>query len=140
MDKLDKLWQMQEQLDEYIAEKRGLVYPQHLEDNFVDEDGELSNLKEDALGNWLIQMCLCIFSETNELLNETPWKHWKDYPNPVAREKAKQEVIDILFFTISSAQKLEMTPDELFSEFFKKYEENVARQQGKVKGREDYGR
>lgn len=131
MDKLDKIYDMQESLDDYISQRYGLVYPQFLE----EEDDDY----EENLDMWLQQMCLCLYSEVNELQNETHWKHWKVYPEPINKEKAKQEAIDILFFTISVCQKLGMTADDIYEEFESKFRENTARQNGTVKGREEYG-
>lgn len=135
-DKLDDIWQWQAQLDNYIAEKYGLVYPQHL---VSDGSPESEAYIQEEMSNWIVQMCLCLYSEVAELQNETAWKHWKP-PTPMDREKTKMEMIDILFFTISALQKLNVTSEEAHAAFKEKFDENVARQQGKSKEGKNYGK
>lgn len=137
MDKLDDILEMQDKLDEYIAEKYGLVYPQHI---ISDGSPEAEQYLDEETSNWLVQMCLCLHSEVNELQNETHWKHWKVYDKPLDHKKIQMELTDILFFTLSSMLKVGMTAEDIHSAFKEKYEENVARQQGKSKEGKNYGR
>lgn len=136
-DMLIEIFKMQNELDEFIAEKHGLVYPQHI---MTDGSPEQEEHKEDEVNNWLVQLVLCIHSETNELQNELQWKHWKVYNQHLDREKILMELVDISFFTMSALLKLEVTPEEFHAAYKAKYDENVARQNNKSKEGKNYGR
>lgn len=130
---LAEIWEMQNTIDEIVAQKYELLYPQH-----VDDCEENDEVREDLLNNWIIQMVNCIHSEAEELKNEANWKHWKP-PKPIDREKAKGETIDLAFFVFSMALKLEMSPEEFLERYKNKLEENINRQHGKSKEGKNYG-
>ena len=82
-------------------------------------------------------MVLSLFSETNELLNELNWKHWKN-PKGLDYEAIKYEAIDILHFLVTVFIILGMNEKDVEDYYMNKNKENHERQNGNIKGREDY--
>jgi len=106
MDKLDDIFQMQQDLEKYVTSSR---YPKKLE------------AKISALS-------VAIIHEAVELQRLTNWKWWKrsqDF-NIVL---AKEEVVDILHFVIQASLELGMSPTELVKEYSKKHNINKKRQE-----------
>lgn len=108
MDKLDKIFEMQKNLDEYIKEKRHL--------NFSKEE-------------WLTKKSLALIDEIGELLNELNYKWWKN-PKELSEENIKEEIIDIVHFTLSLCLDAGIDSNELFEIYNKKNQENINRQNG----------
>jgi len=115
-DKLSEIFFEQNELNSRIVRERGLDYT-------VDE--------------WMRQWALAVFSETNEILDEINWKHWKN-DSGIDMEALKGEVVDLLHFVISMSLTCGMNADELHYRYMVKNKENHDRQEGKVSGREDY--
>jgi len=86
---------------------------------------------------WLKQNVLAIFSETNELLDEINWKHWKA-EKELNIENIKYETIDLLHFLLTIFVVLDMDEVDIRNYYLNKNKENHARQDGVVEGREDY--
>lgn len=106
MDKLDDIFQMQQDLEKYVTSSR---YPKKLE-------AKISSLS------------VAIIHEAVELQRLTNWKWWKrsqDF-NIVL---AKEEVVDILHFVIQASLELGMSPTELVKEYSKKHNINKKRQE-----------
>jgi dimeric dUTPase (all-alpha-NTP-PPase superfamily) len=110
MDKLDTIFEMQASLNEEITTLR------HLEHWTADD--------------WQQHLTLAMLSELAEALDETDFKWWK---NPKKRDPAdlKGEIVDMLHFLISMAQRAGMDADELFGLYLSKNKENFDRQRGK---------
>ena len=115
-DKLERIFELQKDLNDRIIKERDI-------DLCFDE--------------WIRQWCLAIFSETNEILDEINWKHWKNYRH-IDNEAVKEEIADVLHFVVSLALTCGMTADDLFERYTSKNGENHERQDGTVEGREDY--
>lgn len=109
MDKLDKIFQMQAALNNYIIRERGL------ESITPDE--------------WIQKHMIAMISEMGELLQEMNFKWWKN-PKTVDPAALKEEMVDILHFFISMCLASGMTAEEMFSIYMAKNEENYLRQQG----------
>jgi dimeric dUTPase (all-alpha-NTP-PPase superfamily) len=84
---------------------------------------------------YIKEMTIHINQEMNEMLYELPFfKPWKDYSNMTENEidegfnKTRKEFIDFIHFTLNVAIALEMTADEIFSEYYMKNIENYRRQ------------
>ena len=106
MDKLDDIFQMQQDLEKYVTSSR---YPKKLE------------AKISALS-------VAIIHEAVELQRLTNWKWWKrsqDFNILLAKE----EVVDILHFVIQASLELGMSPTELVEEYSKKHKINKKRQE-----------
>lgn len=110
MDKLDTIFEMQASLNNEITSLR------HLEHWTADD--------------WQQHLTLALLSELAEALDETNFKWWK---NPKQRDPAelKGEIVDMLHFLISMAQRAGMDADELFDRYMDKNKENFDRQHGK---------
>ncbi|MDR4511890.1 MAG: dUTPase [Nitrososphaeraceae archaeon] len=106
MDKLDDIFQMQQDLEKYVTSSR---YPKKLE-------AKISSLS------------VAIIHEAVELQRLTNWKWWKrsqDFNILLAKE----EVVDILHFVIQASLELGMSPTELVEEYSKKHKINKKRQE-----------
>lgn len=114
MDRLEKIFALQKQLNDDIIEIR------HLEGI---SDAE-----------WMQKYLLAMLSEMAELLEEINYKWWKN-PKPVDGRAVKEELVDILHFFVSLCLKSGMSAEEMYSLYLEKNEENILRQQGK--GRKD---
>lgn len=109
MDKLEKIFQMQDALDSKIVNERNL--------NNID------------MNEWVQKEILAIMSELNEILGEINWKWWKN-PKEINKDNLKEEIIDILHFFISLCLKVGMNAEEVFEIYMNKNKENVDRQNG----------
>lgn len=109
MDKLDRIFEMQEKLNEDIIEKRNLH-------DIPDE-------------KWIQMQTLAMLSEMAELIDEVNFKWWKN-PKPVNSDNVKDELVDILHFFVSMCLRAHMSPEELFERYLSKNKENFNRQMG----------
>jgi dimeric dUTPase (all-alpha-NTP-PPase superfamily) len=81
------------------------------------------------------EMSIHVNQEMNELLYELPFfKPWKKYDGMTEKEtteaynKAKKEFIDFIHFALNVAILLDMSADEIFTEYYNKNQENYERQ------------
>lgn len=81
------------------------------------------------------EMSIHVGQELNEMLYELPFfKPWKDYSSMSQAEileavsKSKKEFIDLMHFVLNLAIGLDMTADEIFTEYYMKNKENYERQ------------
>ncbi|MBQ2433611.1 MAG: dUTPase, partial [Clostridia bacterium] len=93
MDKLDKIFEMQENLNADIIEKRSL--------HGIPDD------------KWIQMQTLAMLSEMAELIDEVNFKWWKN-PKPINEDNVKDELVDILHFFVSMCLRAHMSPEELF--------------------------
>ncbi len=105
MDRLDEIFSMQKGLSEMMNLDR---YPK-------DSEGRVSALST------------AIIHEAVELQRTTNWKWWKK-PTPFNKDEAKEELIDIWHFVVQASLELNLTPDDIVSEYRKKNEINRIRQ------------
>lgn len=70
---------------------------------------------------------LALFSELNEVLNETPWKPWKK-KEKLNIEQYKEELIDVLHFFINLCLLADISAQELYDKFLHKNTINRLRQ------------
>ena len=109
MDKLEQIFGMQFELDEYMRVKRGL----------------------DKLGKeeWIRKKTLAMISELAELIDEVNFKWWKA-PKVDNEAAIKGELVDILHFFVSMCLDAGLNAEELFELYKAKNVENVKRQKG----------
>lgn len=74
--------------------------------------------------------CRAIVHECCEMQNELAWKWWKD--TKPDKEKAKEELVDILHFVISAAIDLGMDAECLFGRYLVKNQVNHIRQEDRA--------
>lgn len=112
-DKLNKIFDLQAQLDGDIVERRGL--------DALSRENECE---------WMQRKTLAMLSELAELLDEVNFKWWKN-PKPVDDDRVKSELVDILHFFVSMCLTAGMDADELYRRYLDKNRENFDRQYGR---------
>jgi len=112
MDKLEQMFDLQSQLDENIV--------------------KIKNLKDIPFEEWMQKDCIAMISELSELMDEVNFKWWKN-PKPLDMSRIHEELVDILHFFISMCIKANLSPEELFTGYVNKNQENFDRQSGKSK-------
>lgn len=110
MDKLDKIFEMQQELDTHIFE-------QH-RDNLPDGTSE-----------WVMKYTIAMESEIDEIRKEVNWKWWKK-PKQIVMAKLHEEIIDLWHFLIALSIRVGLTPDKIMEVYEKKRQENFDRQNG----------
>ena len=108
MDKLEKIFELQKQLDERI-----------------ERDHDIHFTRDE----WIQKDMLAIISELSEALMETNFKWWK-VPREVDDDKLQEELIDVLHFFISLCIRCGLTADSMFEIYTDKNKENIKRQDG----------
>lgn len=111
-DKLDRIFELQKQLDERIL------------DNIEHGEGYTLGLHEERVSG----LCTAIIHESVELQRLTNWKWWKK-DTEFDTKAAKEECIDIWHFLISLSIKLGMTPADILNEYERKNKINHKRQE-----------
>ena len=108
MDKLEKLFEMQSQLNDYIIQKHNVKFTQ---------------------SEWIQKETLAMLSELAEVLDEVNFKWWK-VEKPINNDALREEIVDVLHFFISMCIFSGMDANELFDRYLKKNKENFDRQDG----------
>lgn len=109
MDKLDRLFSMQEDLNSRIGVK-------------------LKGLSEEEQGRWVLNYTRAMQQELAELVDSVPWKWWAKYQT-FDKQNARVEVVDLFHFLISLAQTLGMSAEDVFEAYSKKNKVNHDRQE-----------
>lgn len=109
MDKLDKIFYLQEKFDQDVIKNR--------------------NLQDIKPEQWIQKQTLAMLSELAELIAEVNFKWWKN-PKEVNYPAVKEELIDILHFFVGMCNRVGMTSEEMFNIYINKNEENFKRQYG----------
>ena len=109
MDKLDKIFFLQEKFDQDVIKNR--------------------NLQDIKPEEWIQKQTLAMLSELAELIAEVNFKWWKN-PKEVNYPAVKEELIDILHFFVGMCNRVGMTSEEMFNIYINKNEENFKRQYG----------
>ena len=108
MDKLDKIFEMQEKLNCRIGIN-------------------LDDLGDDEKIKWILNYSRALQQEVSELIDSVPWKWWAKYQK-FDKQNARVEVVDIMHFLVSIAQVLGMSADDIFDAYCKKNAINHERQ------------
>ena len=109
MDKLDRIFEMQNLLDTDIRARRHLEFSQE---------------------EWMQKEVLAMLSELSEVLDEVNFKWWKN-KKPVDQEALQGELVDILHFFVSMCLHAGMDADMLHDKYMLKNKENFDRQYGR---------
>lgn len=110
MDKLEHIFQMQKDLNDFITKNH------KLENKYTPEE-------------WIQKNILALISELSEVLSEVNFKWWKNNKE-INRQALKEELVDVLHFFISMCIHAGMTAEELYEIYVKKNKENIKRQTG----------
>ncbi len=109
MDKLEQIFQMQEDLNARIG---------------VD----LRDISEEEQAKWVLNYSRAMQQEMAELIDSVPWKWWAKYQT-FDKQNARVEVIDLFHFLVSLAQTLGMTADDVMAAYVAKNKVNHDRQE-----------
>lgn len=102
-----------------------------LVDNIKEFNGKFipSDLALEQKTEWTKQFILCMQAELTELLDQTPWKHWKQYNDICVDEDAlKYEIADLYVFLTGIAVIWNMNGKEILEYITNKMNINFERQ------------
>ena len=108
MDKLENIFELQEQLNKRIG---------------VD----MSEMNDDERSKWILNYVRAMQQELAELTDSVPWKWWAKYQE-FDKQNAKVEIVDLFHFLISLAQVMGMDADDIHNAYLKKNKVNHERQ------------
>lgn len=108
MDKLDKLFDLQNDLNKRIG---------------VNTE----NMSEEEQTRWVLNYSRAMQQEIAELIDSTPWKWWAKYQE-FDQQNARVEIVDLFHFIISAAQVMGMSAEDVFEAYMKKNKVNHSRQ------------
>ncbi|MDQ8204875.1 dUTPase [Pelagicoccus sp. SDUM812003] len=108
MDKLERIFEMQEELNARIGVN-------------------LKDIGEEKQTEWVLNYTRAMQQEICELIDSVPWKWWAKYQE-FDKQNARVEVIDLFHFLISLAQTLGMSADDVFAAYVAKNKVNHQRQ------------
>ena len=109
MDKLEEIFDLQENLNERIGVK-------------------LRNLSDEEKSVWVLNYTRAMQQELAELVDSVPWKWWAKYQK-MDEQNARVEIVDLFHFLISAAQAMGMTAEDVYQAYLAKNKVNHARQE-----------
>jgi hypothetical protein len=92
--------------------------------------GRPEDLEGEAFAKYVRDMVLGAQVELGEFIQELPWKPWKNdagRPDADARERAVEELIDVLHFVLNLALAMRIDGDELIGAYTLKHQVNMRR-------------
>lgn len=108
MDKLEKMFELQEQLNLRIGVN-------------------MEDLDDEEKAKWILNYIRAMQQELAELTDSVPWKWWANYQE-FDEQNAKVEIVDLFHFLISLAQVMGMNATEIHDAYQKKNKVNHDRQ------------
>jgi len=108
MDKLENIFELQEQLNSRIGVN-------------------MKGMDEAEQTKWILNYVRAMQQELSELTDSVPWKWWAKYQE-FDKQNAKVEIVDLFHFLISLAQVMGMTADDVHEAYLKKNKVNHNRQ------------
>lgn len=109
MDKLQRIFEMQEELNARIGVK-------------------LNDIDDEEQTKWVLNYTRAMQQEMSELIDSVPWKWWAKYQE-FDKQNARVEVVDLFHFLVSLAQTLGMTADDVYDAYVAKNKVNHQRQE-----------
>ena len=100
MDKLEKMFELQEQLNLRIGVN-------------------MEDLNDEEKAKWILNYIRAMHQELAELTDSVPWKWWANY-QAFDEQNAKVEIVDLFHFLISLAQVMGMNATEIHDAYQKK--------------------
>ena len=87
-------------------------------------------LTDEEKYQWMQKFIMYTTDELMEVLNELPFKHWKDYSVvEVDDQKIIEELADVLIFTFGMVDIMGFDDEDIFKEIAKKNRVNNVRQE-----------
>ena len=108
MDKLENMFELQEQLNQRIGVN-------------------MEDLNDEEKAKWILNYIRAMQQELAELTDSVPWKWWANY-QAFDAQNAKVEIVDLFHFLISLAQVMGMNATEIHDAYQKKNKVNHDRQ------------
>ena len=108
MDKLENIFELQEQLNSRIGVN-------------------MKGMDEAEQTKWILNYVRAMQQELSELTDSVPWKWWAKYQE-FDKQNAKVEIVDLFHFLISLSQVMGMTADDVHKAYLKKNKVNHNRQ------------
>ena len=108
MDKMDEIFNLQEQLNTSI----GVT---------------MKDMSDEDRTKWILNYIRAMQQELAELTDSVPWKWWAKYQK-FDKQNAKVEVVDLFHFLISLAQVMGMSANDVYEAYLKKNQVNHDRQ------------
>ena len=109
MDKLENIFELQEQLNKRIG---------------VD----MTDLSDEDRTKSILNYVRAMQQELAELTDSVPWKWWAKYQD-FYKQNAKVEIVDLFHFLISLAQVMGMDANDIHEAYLKKNKVNHDRQE-----------
>lgn len=109
MDKLERIFEMQEELNARIGVN-------------------LKDISEEEQTKWVLNYTRAMQQEICELIDSVPWKWWAKYQE-FDKQNARVEVVDLFHFLVSLAQTLGMSSEDVFQAYVAKNKVNHQRQE-----------
>jgi dimeric dUTPase (all-alpha-NTP-PPase superfamily) len=106
---------IEDRLESIFSLQKGLANMMNLERYPKDVEGRIAAL------------CTAIIHEAVELQRTTNWKWWKK-PIQFNEAEAREELIDIWHFVVQASLELNLSPDDILTEYKRKNEINRNRQ------------
>ena len=117
MDKMDEIFQLQEQLNQRIGVN-------------------MSEMNDEDRTKWILNYIRALQQELAELTDSVPWKWWAKYQD-FDKQNARVEIVDLFHFLISMAQVMGMSADDVFAAYLKKNKVNHDRQDSGYKTKDE---
>jgi len=117
MDKMDEIFQLQEQLNQRIGVN-------------------MSEMNDEDRTKWILNYIRAMQQELAELTDSVPWKWWAKYQD-FDKQNARVEIVDLFHFLISMAQVMGMSADDVFAAYLKKNKVNHDRQDSGYKTKDE---
>jgi dUTP pyrophosphatase len=118
MDKLERIFELQRELNRFTFEKNHLVG--------FDEIPQERGLQNE----WLRNYALAMSQEIAELVDSTNWKWWRTQVDLFDEQNLKVELVDILHFWVSACQVMGLAAEDVFRMYMQKNAINTKRQEG----------
>jgi len=117
LDKLDQIFEMQRELNNYTFEKNSIP----ITFDAIPKSRHLQN-------EWINNFATALSQEVSELRDSTNWKWWRTKVDLFDKQNVCVELIDILHFWVSACQVLGLTPDDIYQIYAQKNAVNIKRQ------------
>jgi len=117
MDKLERIFELQRELNRFTFEKNSLVG--------FDEIPKERRLQNE----WVRNYALAMTQEIAELVDSTNWKWWRTKVDLFDEQNLKVELVDILHFWVSACQVMGLSADDVFRMYSQKNAINAQRQE-----------
>lgn len=130
VDMLERIFQMQTELNDYVFRKNGLrdEAGQPLTMAAVGEAVRRGALNVNELPNaWLANYSRAMREELDELDKELLWKWWSK--DEIDLQNIRVELIDVLHFLVSGMICAGLSPEEVYEIYRQKHAVNLNRQE-----------